>query len=197
MEPTDSQERGFSLCIDRIRQKLPKWPIHIWLFVLVLTLTIISTGLYLYLSPSLKQKLVQRFGPKPSPEPQNIWAPAKPSPAPLAHGKQTYMVSGSTKGAPKMSEVIIDPLDPKPEETQTVTIKALDVNKSPIKEITVTLVTDNKSESHTLKRINGTDLNGTWQGSWKISDSYDYTYRATLKAKNEANLVQSVTLTFR
>lgn len=96
-----------------------------------------------------------------------------------------------------MSEVIIDPLDPKPEETQTVTIKALDVNKSPIKEITVTLVTDNKSESHTLKRINGTDLNGTWQGSWKISDSYDYTYRATLKAKNEANLVQSVTLTFR
>ncbi len=174
---------------ETIKSRLSKWPIHVWLFLIVLIATLIIGGVYIFLSPSLRQKLFPKLGP------QNVWVPSKPTPRPLAHGKQIYNISGGTKGAPQMTKFIIDPIDPKPEETQTITIKARD--SKPITEIKVTIITDNKNTPHTLERIEGTELNGVWQGSWQIDDTYDYKYQAKLEAKNNANLTSIVTPTFR
>ena len=184
----------------KIKERLSGIPTYLLAFLAVLVTTLILGGFYLFLSPNISLKDLVNKVKKPEEEineEKNITEPFKPSPRPLATGKQTYLISGSTKGAPKMSEVTFDPIDPKSDQNQTIIIKALDVNGSFVKTVTVTLNTDNKGEIHSLSLTQGTAQDGVWQGSWKISDSYDYKYTATIRAENAAGLAQTATLTLR
>jgi len=182
---------------ESIKSRLPKWPIYYWIFWVVLVTTLAISGFYFYLSPQFKQKLLRRLEFISPPATEDIKEPAKPPPAPLASGPQTYMISGSTPGAPKITEATVDPIDPAQGSSQTWTLKIIDAGNGPTKEVTISIFTDNKNERHSLAKIEGTETESTWQGKWTLEDSYDYTYVAVLRAKNEAGKIHKVDLVLR
>jgi len=167
-------------------------PLIFWIFIIVLIIAVTLGGVYFYL---LRTGKLANLFPKPTPI-QNIWSPYKPSPRPLASGKQTYLVSGSKTGAPKATEVVIDPLDPAQNASQSATVKVISLDGTPVSEVEVNMITDNKEKTYPLKLISGTNLDGSWQGTWTLEDSYDYRYQAAIKAKN-ATSEWTVTLSFR
>ena len=168
------------------------------LLVAIVALASVTALIVVALQLKLPDKLgLFNLSGEPTPTPINEWTPAKPTPLPLAHGTQTYRISGSTLGAPKISEVTFDPLDPASDQNQTMIVNAFDGNGSIVKTVTVTLNTDNKGEIHSLTHSQGTAQNGIWQGSWKISDSYDDKYTATVRAENAAGVAQTSTITLR
>lgn len=178
----------------KIKSFLSDIPFYVWAFILVGAIVSVIIGIN-YLAPGLLEKI----GIKKNKEENgatNTWEPYKPSPRPLAHGKQTYLVSGSKTGAPKATEVVIDPLDPAQNASQSVTVKVISLEGTPVSEVEVKMITDNKQKAYPLKLISGTNLDGTWQGTWTLEDSYDYLYQAAIKAKNTKS-DWTVTLTFR
>jgi hypothetical protein len=182
-----------------MRLPLPKLPLIVWLILLFIFAGLLSAGIFIAVSPNVSLKsLFGQIGEltKDTNGENNIWTPAKPTPRPLAHGKQTYAVSGSKKGAPKATEVVIDPLDPAPGASQSTTVKALAMEAGPITKVSIQLITDNKNVTYPLQLTSGTNLDGVWTGSWVMEDSYDYRYQMAVIAEN-ANDAWSVTLTFR
>lgn len=110
-----------------------------------------------------------------------------PTPTPTATylkpGKETYIYSaGEGTTVPKLSQVDIEPHDPKKGQTQKVDVKYM--HSSPIQQISIQLFSDNKSETHQLTRKDGTDMNGTWSGTWTVDDTvlYRYSLRFFVKA---------------
>jgi len=103
-----------------------------------------------------------------------------PSPTPrpmktIPGGSQEFLYShGKDVKGPKIGKATINPLDPKQGDTQTLTVTI--THDSPVTMALVTLFTDNAKTPHELKLKNGTTTNGTWEGSWKMTDTYDYTY---------------------
>jgi len=179
-------DSGYSL-FEKVRFRLSGLPTFIWVFLAILATTLVIGAVYIFLSPKGK---VEVNGEK------NISTAYKPSPRPLASGKQTYLGSGSKTGAPKATEVVIDPLDPAQNATQTVTVKVISLDGTPVSEVEVNMITDNKEKAYPLKLISGTNLDGSWQGTWTLEDSYDYLYQAAIKAKNTKS-EWTVTLSFR
>ena len=119
----------------------------------------------------------------------------KPTPKPIPSGKQVYNLShGENVKGPKMSQVIIDPLDPSAGITQVVTIKI--AHTSPVTSVKATLETDNTDKTYTFERIAGSNTDGTWQASWIIEDSYDYTYYLSFKLASKVDTFEGG-LTFR
>lgn len=189
-------DSGYSL-FEKIRFRLSGLPTYVWVFLLVLSSAVIIGATYIFLSPNISLK--DLFKGKEKVEvngEKNISTTYKPSPRPLASGKQTYLVSGSKTGAPKATEVVIDPLDPAQNASQTVTVKVISLDGTPVSEVEVNMITDNKEKTYPLKLVSGTNLDGSWQGTWTLEDSYDYLYQAAIKAKN-AKSEWTVTLSFR
>lgn len=176
-------------------ERLRTVPLHIRLFIIALSVAIISVGLCLFISPEFLRNILKKQKPS-TPEAENIWEPAKSTPRPLAHGKQTYAISGSKKGAPKATEVAIDPLDPAQGASQSATVKVLAMEAGPVTKVSVDLITDNKTKTYPLQLISGTNLDGVWNGTWVMEDSYDYKYQMAIKAENSRDS-WTVTLTFR
>jgi hypothetical protein len=119
----------------------------------------------------------------------------RPTPRPLPKGPQTYTIShGSEVKGPRMSDVTMDPFDPKVGEKQTATVKIK--YTSPVTSVTARLDSDNKKQTYTFNRIDGTDTDGTWQATWVTEDTHDYTYYINFKLDSA---VDSYTggLTFR
>lgn len=105
--------------------------------------------------------------PSPSPSPRII--------TPLPEGKQSYTLShGNEVKGPRMSKLVIDPLTPGPGIEQTLLLTASHTSK--ITGAVVEVVTDSGREKHVLKKLSGSDIEGTWEGRWTLKDSYDYTY---------------------
>lgn len=128
----------------------------------------------------------QTLSPSPTP---------KSSPKPIPSGKQTYYLShGKNVKGPKISQVIVDPLDPSVGKTQVVTVKI--AHTSPVINVKATLETDNMNKTYTFKHIAGSNTDGTWQTSWIIEDSYDYTYYLSFRLTSEADTFEGG-LTFR
>lgn len=126
--------------------------------------------------------------PSPSPTP-------KPSPKPIPSGKQIYNLShGKNVIGPRISQVIIDPLDPSVGKTQVVTVKI--AHTSPVASVKATLKTDNINKTYTFKHVAGSNTDGTWQASWIIEDSYDYTYYLFFRLTSEVDTFEGG-LTFR
>lgn len=129
--------------------------------------------------PQLQKQLALK--PKIAPTPTASYRQQFQAPAPLAQGKQTYNISrGSGSKGPDIRQVIFDPLDAKPGQNQTISVKVQ--NKSSVKSVSVTLKTDNKTKTYDLKLKDGTDLNGIWEGSWSAEDTHDFEYRAIVES---------------
>ena len=184
---------------EKIKEKLSGVPAVFLAFLAVLFATLVLGGFYILLSPNVSLKSLLEKLPKieqPQEVDKNIWEPAKPTPQPLAHGKQTYAISGSKKGAPKATEVVIDPLDPALSATQSGIVKVLSMEAGPVTKVSIQLITDNKTKTYPLKLTSGTNLDGEWSGTWVMEDSYDYKYQMAVIAEN-AKDAWSITLTFR
>lgn len=119
--------------------------------------------------------------------------PDLPTPVPtrvprkIPHGKLDFTVSQSDKTVPQLSRGSIDPYDPENGTTQTVTIAVK--HSQPVDKVTATLKTDNAtSQPYLFKLVKGTNTDGEWQGSWKVADTYLYTYVLTLNATSSESL---------
>jgi len=113
---------------------------------------------------------------------------------PLAPGAQTYAVS--TKDNPKITQVVIEPLDVNKFASQTVSVKIQETNEKPITEVTGKALTDSMSFPFPLSLIDGTNTNGTWQGSWFNEDTYCQNYMLIVTATSESG-TSKVELTFK
>lgn len=117
------------------------------------------------------------------------------SPRPIPHGKIGFTVGQSDKTVPHFGRGFIDPYDPEKGATQTVTIAAS--FSAPIDKVTAILKTDNGiSQSVLFKLIDGSTTNGTWEGSWQVTDTYLYIYALVLNA-DSADHSASVEVTLR
>lgn len=106
---------------------------------------------------------------------------ASPTPKPIPHGPIDFSVSQSDKTKPLIGKGLIDPYDPDPNGLQTVSISVKD--EQPVTKVTAFLKTDNAiSEPVSFKLISGSPTDGTWQGSWHISDTYLFTYNLVINA---------------
>jgi hypothetical protein len=169
--------------------RLPKLPLYVWLIIIFVVGILITLGIYF-----LVNKL--RSGREEINGENNISIPFKPTPKPLAHGKQTYFISGSKTGAPKIAEATIDPIDPQNGENQKFSTKALSLENGAVSAVKVTIITDNEQKTFPLNLTSGTAEDGVWEGNWVITDTYDYTYQAVIAAEN-ASSGWEITLTFR
>ena len=179
--------------VGKAKKKLGKVPKYVWILTAFVVAVIVVLAVFF---PSFLSELTNKlFNPSSSRQKANVATPAVPRIVPIAQGKQIYNISGGTKGGPQMTQAIIDPLDPTSSQVQTLTLKVN--NLKPIIEIKATVITDNKEGVNFLKLTEGSDVDGVWQGSWKISDDYDYNYQIVLVAKNNEGTETTTTLTFR
>jgi len=116
--------------------------------------------------------------------PDNSSSAPKPSPSPsfLLQGKQSYSISQGDKTVPQITKAIINPLDPKLNETQTVQVKIS--HTSPVESVKLKLNSDNHQVETDMTLIEGTATNGTWEISWQITDTVLYNYLFTITAKS-------------
>lgn len=170
--------------------KLPKN--YLFLLISLITVPVIIVGGY-YL---LKTPFFQRLFEKPEEKVENPWTPYTPAPAPLASGPQTYLVSGSTKGAPKIAEVTVDPIDPDKGSTQKLKVKVIPLEDKAVTGVSVIVNTDTQTKTYDLRRTGQEGQQEIWEGSWTLEDSYDRRYQAVIEAQNGA-VPLKVTLTFR
>lgn len=185
----------------KIKEKLAAIPTIFLAFIAVLGVALVLGSFYILLSPnvsvkSLLEKFPQKEQEKVLETDKNIWEPARPTPRPLAHGRQTYAISGSKKGAPKATEAVIDPIDPSQNTSQSATVRVLAMDAGPVTKVSIDVITDNQTKNYPLKLTSGTNLDGVWNGTWTMEDSYDYKYQTAIKAEN-AQDSWTVTLTFR
>lgn len=120
--------------------------------------------------------------------------------APIAQGEQIFNISADDQNNPQIKQVIFNPLDIEPGETQTITVKVLNPDTNTItyeNKTSVIYHTDNKSIpiSLSMKRIDnvddsieidpeGPDLLVTWQGDWINNDTNCSSYAASVVASN-------------
>lgn len=113
---------------------------------------------------------------------------------PLASGEQPYSVS--TKANPKITQVVINPLDVQKFASSTVSVKIQETNGKPITEVTGQALTDSKSFPFPFSLIEGGDTNGTWQGVWFNGDTYCQNYMLIITATSGSG-TSKVELAFR
>ena len=104
----------------------------------------------------------------------------KPTPRPIGTGRQEFNVSMSKDTWPKMSKVVTDPIDPKLLQKQTISVEANDT--APINSITATLKLNDKTKVINMALVEGTNLQGRWEGSWTASGGYDELYHLVIEA---------------
>jgi len=116
----------------------------------------------------------------------NVPAATAP-PKPLPTGKQVYNFShGENVTGPKPTKVTINPLDPNKLFSQT--LEVIIVHDKPVSIAKITVNTDNESIEHNLELVKGTDTNGTWKGSWKITDTYNQTYSLKFNLESDGEV---------
>ena len=162
----------------------------------VLTILIIVLLLVLFLLPAAKKtsSINQLTANTPTPTPTLTPTPT-PTPGPLPTGPVTYSVSsGSTSII--LSQIYISALDTKIGDPQTMRLTIAD-SKAPVNYVVVKLVTDKKSETHTLSLKSGNGSNGVWEGTWTTDTPHDYIYQAQITIKDQAGDTIQNTPSFR
>jgi len=130
------------------------------------------------------------------PPPEGGWPVVCNPPFPQSmRGEQTYSVSGSAAN-PRLTRVIINPLDVNRLACQTVTVLARDTAGNNITSLQGQAFTSNTSFTFELELIDGTETNGTWQGQWYNEDEYCSNYRLIVRAVSASGNSEAV-LTFR
>ena len=144
------------------------------------------------------------FEPEPEPEPESEpelppeeeATPSEPivCDPPLASGEQTFSVT--TPDNPRMTQVVINPFDVDKFASQTVSVEIQETAGYPIFEVTGQAQTDSMSFPFSLSLISGTDIDGTWQGSWYNEDEYCQNYMLIITATGQSG-TSIVELAFR
>lgn len=103
---------------------------------------------------------------------------------PVASGAQIYDVTSGSTEKPKFTTVTLDPLDVQVGGVQVVTAEVKDVDGNPITSVTGSFLTDIQTTGPvSFSLISGTNIEGTWQGSWTMpNDTYCYNYGADITA---------------
>lgn len=104
---------------------------------------------------------------------------------PIKQGTETYNISQGKTDGPKISKATVNPHDPKEGTKQTITVFAN--HTKPITWVKVTVYSDNKIDVHDLSLSSGTNLNGTWSGSWTISDTHLYKWGFVIESGDSIN----------
>ncbi|MBU1327083.1 hypothetical protein KKB64_04230 [Patescibacteria group bacterium] len=151
--------------------KQPKVFIPLSIFLIIY----IALNIWVYFSGTIGSwGRLDKAPPAPTAPPTPTHRPPI-TPKPLPSGRQEYTLShSSTVKGPKPLKVIVDPLTPDSNQTQTFTVTIK--NDSPVTSAKVNVITDNKKVTYALTLISGTAQDGTWQGSWKLQDTYIYDY---------------------
>jgi len=168
-----------------------------WLAIIVL-LAVATAAAFVVKLSSMEEtfpELVEITKEAPEPVPSKI--------IPIASGRQAYEIMTNASRMFKISEVVLDPLDVKQREVQTVTALVEDRENEPITQenrVEAVAYTDNTSIpfSFSLKKVE--DINGatvtTWEGSWIPDDTYEAKYMITIRAE-AAEKEHSIDLIFR
>jgi hypothetical protein len=143
---------------------------------IVVFLSLSATLTFFYYKGTTSNSSLTKVSTTPTPMPT-------PSPKPIPHGKISFSVSQPDKTKPQFGAGSIDPYDPAQGTVQTVTILAKD--EEPITKVTAVLKTDhNISSPVSFELVEGSATDGTWKGSWTVTDSYLYTYNLVLTAES-------------
>lgn len=96
--------------------------------------------------------------------------------------RSEHYTIGNGPGAsyPHFSEALFDPFDAKTNEEQVITVRT--ENLEPVKFVSVIFKTDNGSTAIHLEPKDEGESSAIWSGSWKVTDTHDKIYIATLKA---------------
>lgn len=199
MNPVRKFKNFFKEKVSGVWEKVEKPKVFtVYIVLAVLGLIVFSFVILSYFFPGILPKFLRGiFQRKTSQEEgvPNVAEPFKPTPLPLAHGRQTYTISGGKEGAPRITEATIDPLDVSLGGSQTFSVEARD--EDGITSIAAILVTDEGEQENILRLTGGSNKLGTWQGNWRVTTSFDYTYRVRIEARDALDNESSVTLTFR
>lgn len=117
-----------------------------------------------------------------------------PTPRAIPHGKIGFSVGGSKPNAPTFGRGFLDPYDPKKGAQQIISIEMAD--KTAVTDVTGTMITDHGQQPVTFSLVEGTAQKGRWEAKATINDSYLYTYKLTIIAKN-ATTQDAVDITLR
>lgn len=97
----------------------------------------------------------------------------------LPTGKQTYNARGADSKKSSVTSITFDPLDPKINTNQTITVTA--VSSEAINSLTVTVNTDTQSTPHKMNLVSGDNLKGEWSTTFKVTDSYEKVYNVSFE----------------
>ncbi len=103
-----------------------------------------------------------------------------PSPIPLPHSMKSFTVGGGNRPGPKFTRGYLDPYGPFVGDTQKISVTAY--FDTSINSINAVVTTDNKSATVPLSRTQGSDIFGTWEGTWQVSDTTDSKYKINFEA---------------
>jgi len=172
---------------------------------IIVVLILVALGLAWFIFDPLKyvyqSNSVKNLAPSPSLESSSQATQSSeavldlPTPAPLAQGSQSYSV-GMPAGPIQMYAINASTIDPKNGGTQKIDVKIKD-SQADIRSVTAVVKTDKKNESHSMSLSGGTARDGTWTGSWKISDSYDKNFQITFKMDDEIGTNATIDFTIR
>ncbi len=95
----------------------------------------------------------------------------------LPQGKQEFTIRSGTSTTPVGTKIVADPLDAPKDSQQSV---SLDVNfKTAIDSVSARVITDNKETVFPMKLTAGTNLSGTWTGTWTMPDTHENIFSIT------------------
>lgn len=92
----------------------------------------------------------------------------------LPQGRQAYQIRTGSSNEPMATRIIVDPLDARKGESQTVSLEAGYTN--PIESIDVTLITDNTQKTYSMTLSEGAATKGTWSSTHAIEDDHEVIY---------------------
>jgi hypothetical protein len=158
-----------------------------YLSIGIIAVIILVVAGYLFMNPSMLAGLssllsqsktdTEELVPTGSPSPS-----ISPTPYPIAQGQYTYSFSwGPGTTVPKMTTLTVDPHDPKVGQKQTVSLHM--THTAPIESISLVLTTDTQKNTYPLTLTEGINTDGTWTGSWDITEVHDYNYILTPMVK--------------
>lgn len=112
----------------------------------------------------------------------------------LSSESQTYKIFAGNEKYPQFIEAVIDPLDVKVGDTQTMRVKI--EGTSEIKWVKAKIEHDLGEDEIFLELIEEEDGKSDWFGVWKVHSTHKETYRTTFIAEDKKGEQNSITLTW-
>lgn len=109
----------------------------------------------------------------------------------LTHDAGSYTISMDV--FPNMTSITMTPFAPNTGETQKFDVAVND--PSPVTSLQATVLTDHGSTIVPLSLSSGSSVDGTWSGTWQMTDTYCSNYSVILDSTDQAGNKSKVTIT--